>query len=240
MQTQAPTRVTNLGKIGGFLNHSGCSRSKTVGILFAILAFGAALPAVASTVGSPLHYPRREGLAVRRAAEAGERLLDLNVSALAKLRQVGRGQSFRLESFPFAPGATGDLLLERFEVATPDAKVLVQSVDGTDVLPMPAVAHFRGRLDGDPDSRVYLGIPGSFLVAIVKTSAGIVYVGPEGRTDGPVQHVLRPADSPLNDEFAPAAWRCDADDLPRPRSVRTAMVLPCVPPRSRRPGRPPP
>ena len=130
--------------------------------------------------------------------------MDLDVAALGELRQVGRGQSVRLEGFPFAPGATGDLLLERFEVATPDAKVLVQTARGTEELPMPAVTHFRGRLEGDPDSRVYVGIPGSFLVAIVKTSAGIMYVGPEGGTAGPVQHVLRPADSPRNDEYAPA------------------------------------
>ncbi len=79
---------------------------------------------------------------------------------------------------------------------------------------MPAVAHFRGRLDGDVDSRVYLGVHAGFLVAIVKTAAGVVYVGPEGSVDGPVQHVLRTPDSPLNAEFAPIGWRCDADDLP--------------------------
>ena len=192
------------------------TRSKTVAIVFAILAFGAALPTLAATVRSPLHFPRRESLAVKRAAQAGERLVDLDVRALADLRQVGRGQSVRLEGFPFAPDATGDLLLERFEVATPDARVLVQTPRGTEALPMPAVRHFRGRLEGDPDSRVYVGIPGSFLVAIVKTSAGILYVGPEGATSGPVQHVLRAADSPLNDEFAPAEWTCGADDLPPP------------------------
>jgi hypothetical protein len=126
----------------------------------------------------------------------------------------------RLESFPFAPGATGDLLLERFEVATPDARVLVQSPRGTESLPMPtAVTHFRGRLEGDVDSRVYVGAQGSFLVAIVKTSAGLVYVGPDGSTEGPVQLVLRRADSPLNDEFMPIGWRCDADELPQATGV---------------------
>jgi hypothetical protein len=118
-------------------------------------------------------------------------------------------------NFPFAPDATGDLLLERFEIATPDARVLVQTPRGPEVLPMPSVAHFRGRLEGDEDSRVYVGVQPGFLVAIVSSNAGVVYVGPEGPADGPVQHVLRRADSPLNDEFIPAAWRCDADDLPQ-------------------------
>jgi hypothetical protein len=178
-----------------------------VGIALAISAAGATLP-------SPLQFPAHEDRAIRRAAEAGERLLDLDVRALSELRDVGRGASVRLENFPFGSAATGDLLLERFEVTTPDAELLVQTAHGTEVRSMPAVAHFRGRLEGDPDSRVYLGIPGTFLVAIVKSSAGIVYVGPESVVDGPVQHVLRRADSPLNDEFVPAAWRCDADDLP--------------------------
>ena len=152
---------------------------------------------------------------MRRAAEAGERLLDLDARALAELRKVGRSESVRVETFPFAPGATGDLILERFEVATADARVLVQTGNGTEVLRMPDVVHFRGRLDGDTDSRVYVGVQAAFLVAMVKTSAGLVYVGPEGPVDGPVQHVLRTADSPLNNEFVPADWRCDADDLPQ-------------------------
>ncbi len=151
---------------------------------------------------------------MRRAAEAGEELLDLDPDALARLREVGRGEPVRLESFPFAPGATGDLLLERFEVATADAKILVQTPRGMVFRALPAVAHFRGRLEGDPDSRVYLGLPGPFLVAIVKTSAGLVYIGPEGPGDDPVQHVLRRADSPLNAEFTPVGWKCDADELP--------------------------
>lgn len=152
---------------------------------------------------------------MRRAAEAGERLLDLDARALAELRKVGRSEPVRVETFPFAPGATGDLILERFEVATADARVLVQTADGIQVLGMPDIVHFRGRLDGDSDSRVYVGVQAGFLVAMVKTSAGLVYVGPEGPVDGPVQHVLRTADSPLNNEFVPAEWRCDADDLPQ-------------------------
>jgi hypothetical protein len=184
-------------------------------MLFVILVLLVAAPLAAATVDSPLHFPRRDGLAVRRAAEAGERLLDLDRQAFGKLRGIGRKESVRVEAFPFAPDATGDLVLERFEVATADARVLVQTADGTEVRALPDVAHFRGRLEGDEDSRVYLTVQPGFLVAIVKTSAGLSYVGPEGPVDGPIQHVLRPADSPLNDEFVPTSWQCDADDLPQ-------------------------
>jgi hypothetical protein len=95
---------------------------------------------------------------------------------------------------------------------------------------MPAVTHFRGRLEGDLDSRVYLGVRESFLVAIVKTSAGLVYVGPEGPVDGPVQHVLRRADSPLTAELAPVGWRCDADELPQPTGERGPARSPSIRP----------
>jgi Metallo-peptidase family M12 len=192
------------------------SRSKIAQLLLGAAGIALAIPAAAATLPSPLRFPVRQDRAIRRAAEAGESLLDLDVRALDDLQKVARGESVRLENFPFGPAATGDLLLERFEVATPDAELLVQTALGTEIRSMPAVAHFRGRLEGDPESRVYLGIPGTFLVAIVKSSAGIVYLGPETDADGPVQHVLRRADSPLNDEFVPSAWRCDADDLPQP------------------------
>ena len=197
------------------LTQSGPIRSRSAGILFAILVLLVAAPLAAATVDSPLNFPRRDGLAVRRAAQAGERLLDLDPRAFGKLRGIGRKESVRVEAFPFAPDATGDLVLERFEVATADARVLVQTAGGTEVRAMPDVAHFRGRLEGDEASRVYLAVQPGFLVAIVKTSAGLSYVGPEGAIDGPIQHVLRPADSPLNDEFVPTSWQCDADDLPQ-------------------------
>ncbi|MDQ5871265.1 MAG: hypothetical protein M3547_03560, partial [Acidobacteriota bacterium] len=78
---------------------------------------------MAATVGSPLRFPRRQDGAVRRAMEAGEALLDVDARAFGELRRVGRGESVRVQSFPFAPSATGDLLLERFEVTTPDAQI---------------------------------------------------------------------------------------------------------------------
>jgi Metallo-peptidase family M12 len=164
---------------------------------------------------------------VRRAAEAGERLLDVDRDALERLRGSVAAEPVRLQNFPFAPGATGDLLLERFEVATPDARVLVQTAHGMALSPMPSVTHFRGRLEGDVDSRVYVGVQISFLVAIVKTSAGLAYVGPDGPAAAPVQHVVRRSDSPLNDRLAPLEWRCDSDELlPPPNADAEPIAAP--------------
>jgi Metallo-peptidase family M12 len=145
----------------------------------------------------------------------GERRLDLDARALDLLRTAGTRETVRLERFPFALGSTGVLLLERFEVATPDATVRVHGPGGESSLSMPAVAHFSGRLEGEPESRVYVGIPGGFLVALLQTSAGLVYVGPDGPVEGvgPVQHVLRRSDSPANAPYVPLGWTCDVEEL---------------------------
>jgi len=182
--------------------------------LIALAALAVAGRAVAATIPSPITFPARTGRAVQRAEALGERLLDLDVPSLARLRNAPFAETVRLENFPFAPGATGDLVLERFEVTSPDARILVHGENGETSSPLSPGAHFVGRLEGDPDSRVYVGIPGTFLIATVRTSAGLVYLGPEAGTEGPVQHVLRRADSPRNAELAPLDWHCGTDDLP--------------------------
>lgn len=183
--------------------------------LLATLALAAVGAADAATVPSPVGYAR-SGVAVHRAEAAGERFLDLDSRALTALRETPMRAPVRLERFPFAPGVTGDLVLERFEIVAPDAKLLVAGPAGEVSVPFPRVAHFQGRLDGEPDSRVYVGVPGGFLVAVLQTSAGLVYVGPTGPGEGPVQHVQRRADSPRNLELGPREWHCGADDLPPP------------------------
>ena len=196
-----------------------------------ILVVGVTLTSAAAraaTLSSPLHFPVRSDGAVRRSAAAGELPLDLDRPGLENLRRSPSGEQLRLEDFPFFPGATGTLLLERFEVATPDSRILVQTAKGPASLPMPQVTHFRGRLEADPESRVYVGVTGNFLVGLVKTSAGLAYVGPNGPPDDGVSHVLRRADSPLNAELAPLEWRCDADALQAPADVPRSGGTPTI------------
>jgi len=197
------------------LQRTGARHSRIARWLTTVVAVAVAGPAGAANISSPLTFPAREGLAVQRAAALGERLLDLEAASLARLASVPLRETIRLKRFPFAPDSTGDLILERFEIVAPDARILLPGRHGESSIPLPPGAHFEGRLDGEPDSRVYIGIPGSFLVAILTTSAGLVYVGPEGTTDGPVQHVLRSADSPLNAALAPLEWHCDVEELPQ-------------------------
>jgi hypothetical protein len=197
------------------LNKFGSTKSLRFAAILAVLPLVAASAAVAAGIPSLVAYAR-SGIAVARAEAAGERLLHLDPRALSALRDVRVRDSVRLERFPFAPGVTGDLVLERFENVAPDAKLLVMGPDGEAALPFPRVAHFQGRLEGEPDSRVYVGVPGDFLVAVLQTSAGLVYVGPATAAGGPVQHVQRRSDSPRNLELSPRAWTCLSDDLPLP------------------------
>ena len=182
--------------------------------LLLLIGFVWALPLCAVSIPSPLRYVAQSGLSVQRAAAAGERLLDLDPRGLARLRETSANEPVILQDFPFAPGATGNLVLERFEVVAPDGRILVEGPDGETSLPLARGTHFEGHLEGDPDSRIYVGVPGNFLVAIVQTSAGLVYVGPDGPAEGPVQHVVRRSDSLRNALLAPLEWRCDSDELP--------------------------
>lgn len=202
------------------MNNFGSAKSFRFSAVLALFSLAAVGAEGAATVPSPVAYAR-PGVAVARAEGPGERFLELDRRALSALREVPPKESVRLEGFPFAPGATGDLVLERFENVAPDAKLRVMSPEGPIDLPFPRVAHFQGRLEGDPDSRVYVGVPGDFLVAVLQTSAGLVYVGPAGAAaGGPVQHVQRRSDSPKNIELSPREWTCLTDDLPpRPGEI---------------------
>jgi hypothetical protein len=183
------------------------------------------LPLCAVSLPSPLRYAP-SGITIQRVEPAGERLLDIDPRGLARLRAVADREPLVLQDFPFAPGLTGNLVLERFDVVAPDAKILVQGPDGETSMPLPRGTHFEGHLEGEPDSRVYVGVPGDFLVAILQTSAGLVYVGPDGPTAGPVQHVVRRSDSLRNVELAPLDWRCDSDELaPAPIGRRSEEAL---------------
>jgi hypothetical protein len=83
--------------------------------------------------------------------------------------------------------------------------------------------HFKGVVEGEPDSSVYVGVDGTSLVAYVHSSTGHSYVGPDesGRN-----YVVRAADSPLNSAASASSWACASEELPAPL---TAMAGPSYP-----------
>ncbi len=175
-----------------------------------ILAF-ATLSALAAASAPPLSSPYGSAsLAAKRPVAAGEEPLDLDFRALAALRSAPK-VPLRIADFPVSPGARAGIVLRRFEIASPDARIRVTGPAGDTFLPLPDVAHFHGHVLGEPDSTVYVGARSNGLVAFVRSSSGSSYVGPGERGSG---FVVRDSASPANDRYAMKSWRCDSDQLP--------------------------
>ena len=187
------------------------------------VAMVAACAALAATISSPVHPSVSPADAARMAAP-GQEGLDLDASALAALRRVGSG-SLQIDGFPTAPGETGRLILKRFEIVAPDARITVTGPEGERSLPFPSIAHFSGRIDGVPDSRVYLGAQEGRLVAYVVSGVRPVYVGPD---ESGLHYVVRAADSPLNDAAATTPWSCGEEALPAALTANAGPSFPAI------------
>ncbi len=175
----------------------------------AVAAVFLALPVYASSVPD-LSSPYRSGRLDAKRAAVGEERLELDVKALAALRAAG-SVPFTLSNFPIAPGARARLVLRRFEIASPDARIRVTGRGGDTFLPLPEIAHFFGHVAGEPDSSVYVGARPDGLVAYVRSSASASYVGPDEARSG---FVVRDSASPANARYAQTPWHCDEESLP--------------------------
>jgi hypothetical protein len=196
---------------------------RRLGLLAAILWMAASAAAHAATLVSPVR-PSASPKRASRLSAPGQEGLDFDANALATLRNVG-SDSFTLENFPISPGSTSRLILKRFEVAAPDARITFTAAGGEKSLPLPSVVHFAGHVDGEAASSVYVSAHEDRLVAYLHTSAGPAYVGPD---ESEVEYVVRSADSPLNAAQVSPSWTCGAEDLPAPL---TAMAEPSFQPK---------
>jgi hypothetical protein len=175
----------------------------------AIAAVFLALPVFASSVPE-LSSPYRAGRLDAKRAAVGEERLELDVKALAALRAAG-SVPFTLSNFPIAPGTRARLILRRFEITSPDARIRVTGPSGDTFLAMPEIAHFSGSVAGEADSSVYVGARPDGLIAFVQSSAGASYVGPDEAQSG---FIVRDSASPANRRYADTPWRCDQESLP--------------------------
>ena len=189
--------------------------------LLGLAALASAFAAAAATIPSPVR-PSSSAVLAAQLAAPGQEALELDASTLATLRATGQEQ-FSVDNFPTAPGASGRLVLKRFLVAAPDARISVTGKNGESSLPLPEVSHFKGVVDGEPDSSVYVGVDGTSLVAYVHSSTGHSYVGPD---ESNRNYVVRAADSPLNSAASASSWACASEELPAPL---TAMAGPSYP-----------
>jgi hypothetical protein len=191
-----------------------------VGVLF----LGGAFAAAAATIGSPVRSNQAHASMAAKRAALGQESLDLDLALLESLRRA-EGDVV-VDGFPIALGSTARLVLHRFEVASADAHITVETAAGPSTLPLPAVTHFSGTLDGEPDSRVYIGVQKERIVAYIDSNAGTAFVGPDESGAG---HVLRMTDSPLNAAFGANGFTCAEEDLPptlEPASDAAPLFLP--------------
>jgi hypothetical protein len=178
-------------------------------LAFGIVGLAAAWAASGATLVSPLRSSRSPRDAAQLAAP-GQEGLDLDAAALTSLRMSPSAQ-IAIDDFPTAPGVRGRLILRRFEVSSKSARITVSGSGGERSLPLPSIAHFSGRIDGEPDSRVYLAAQEGGVVAYVHSSAGHSYAGPD---ESRAHYVVRAADSPLNSAGEPGSWSCGEELLP--------------------------
>jgi Metallo-peptidase family M12/S-layer homology domain len=197
--------------------------------LVLLLVFSATASIRAASIPSPYRPTASPATAARLAAE-GQEALDFDVRAHAALRD-GAAKVVEIDAFPIAPGETARLRLSRFEVAAPDAKMTLRGKDGETTQPLPRIQHFRGTVEGEPESSVYVGVSSDMVVAWVHSSRGHAYVGPDEAKSG---YVVRTADSPLNAAATAAPWNCAQESLPQhlalsaPSSASPAAATPEV------------
>jgi hypothetical protein len=120
-------------------------RAQCAAILMVVIAGSANAVADQVAFESPLHNPQ--------AAEGGWLTLEWNQEAYEALRSSDR---FSMQQFPLADGLRVDLELQRFDVLAADARIVVVDENGERDLPRPDVLLFRGRIVGEPDSKVFL------------------------------------------------------------------------------------
>jgi len=201
-------------------------RTVASGLFPGFVFLSMALAASAATIPSPYRPTTSPVTAARYAAE-GQEGLDLDVRALAALRD-GTDSVVEVDAFPVAPGETARLRLSRFEVAAPDAKVIIEGAGGRTTMPMPEVKHFRGTILGEPESTVYVGVASDLVVSWIHSSRGKMYVGPDEKMTG---FIVRNANSPLNAAATSVNWRCDQENLPQriATPVPSTAVMPEAP-----------
>jgi hypothetical protein len=139
----------------------------------------------------------------------------------AQAANVAMGGALRLEGVqrPDA-GEPAAFVLERFSVFTDDARIIVHGPAGETILPAPANTYFRGFVDGEPDSRVFLAArPGRGSRGLVASQGEVWMIGGEG-TDGELKSLtdgeltMRRVD-PSQLKAAQRGFTCGNEQLPQ-------------------------
>ncbi len=126
-------------------------------------------------------------------------------------RQLPLGGLMKLFGIDIEGGLPADLELERFEVFAPDAEILI---DDDQSIPPPDHAYYRGRVAGQPNSRVFLTVPSQGEIrGLIQNAAGIWLLG---GNQGQIGRGLRSRKVDVATELAVRPFECGTEHLPIP------------------------
>ncbi len=135
----------------------------------------------------------------------------------ARAARVGSG--LRLENVQVSDtGEPAALVLERFEVFTPDATVTLHGDGGARVVPAPKNTYFRGVIDGRPDSRAFLALfEDGTSQGVVSDGEAMYMIGGEGtplKALGTAPLEMRRIEPALLKTARNAGFQCGNEKLP--------------------------
>lgn len=149
--------------------------------------------------------------------------VELDGSLFRAVRGMDR---VRLTDFSLPGGGFATLELERFEVLTPDARVVEADGFGERAVAAPDVAFFRGIVAGEPGSRVFLALSPAGNNGFIERSSGMTLVAASGETSALVYDIRDLAASafvPMNCETV--SWQGGSPLDAAPRVTGTPATL---------------
>ncbi|HZW09748.1 MAG TPA: M12 family metallo-peptidase [Phycisphaerales bacterium] len=169
---------------------------------FQVAAAAAGLVCLAGVVGA---QPTLPSPLVSGPGDEAVREVRLDAAQLGMLRR--QSGPFVLAGFPLPHGGSADLVLEPFDVLTPDAQVVLGAEGGDVEIGRPDVALFRGSVAGDPDSRVFLSFSALGPNGLIQRAGSTVVLSSGELGGGGPTVIADIADFPRAPEFA-RAWEC--------------------------------
>lgn len=151
---------------------------------------------------------------LRAALEAGTFLNDeieavgLDPAVASALLELEPEASLAVESWPVAPGVRQDVELVRFDVYSPDARIVKIEGGQAVELPRSRLAFFHGRSGEDPETRLIVTVDPDTrsLEGMAFTPEGVRELLPAGKSQGG-GYVVATAEALQPEEGAPA-WSC--------------------------------
>lgn len=195
------------------------SSTRRSALLLAILS--AAVPVPAQDLDAPL-FNLASG---QRTGESAE-VAPVPATRDALSRGVARAH---VRNVPLAEGGTTDLHLERFDVFSPDARIVEQSKTTARPLARPALTTYRGSDPHQPDRSAFLAAMGrqELFLQIHSPKGGNTLIAPVAEKTGTgARYRVAAGDAELLRDFM-----CDTDALPANQAARSSFAEPEKQPR---------